>query len=439
MAILRAVRARFPGSILVAGLALASTGRAAGPVGPERASVATGGAQATGGSYECAVSAKGTFVAFGSEATDLVAGTVFGGVFVRDLKTGETTLASVATDGTGGDGGGRVVGLSANGRTVAFGSFSTNLVPGDTNGFNDIFVHDRKTGGTRRVSVASDGTQGDAGSFLYNGCLSANGRFVAFHSSATNLVPGDVNGQEDVFVHDLKTGTTTLVGGDDGSLPDGRSFAATMSASGRFVAFSSSASNLVPGDANGRDDAFVHDLRTGATRRASVDSQGNQANGFVNPDPCVSANGQVVAFYSDATNLVANDSNGADDVFVHDFRTGETRRVSVASDGTEATGGGSYSPAISSNGRTVVFYSNATNLAAGDGNARSDVFLHDLRTGTTRRVSVDAQGQEGNARSFSGAASLSSNGKFLAFWSDAGNLVAGDTNGQSDVFVVGAR
>src|SRR5439155_1754636 len=205
--------------------------------------------------------------------------------------------------------------LSADGRFVAFVSFATNLVAGDTNGATDVFVHDRQTGTTERVSVASDGTQGNAASA--GAALSADGRFVAFHSYATNLVAGDTNGATDVFVHDRQTGTTERVsvssGGTEGN---GFSAAPALSADGRFVAFHNTATNLVAGDTNGKTDVFVHDRQTGTTERTSVASDATQGNG-PSAGAALSADVGLVAFHGTATNLVAGDANGAYDVFVH--------------------------------------------------------------------------------------------------------------------------
>lgn len=438
---LRTARASFVLSMLVASATVVPTVGAAARIGPERISVATGGAQANTDSYECAVSSNGKIVAFRSDATDLVTGDTngFGDIFVRDRKSGATTRVSVSTAGAEANGASSHVGISANGRFVAFASFASNLVSGDTNGANDVFVHDRTTGETRRVSVATGGAEGNGGSFLYDGCISANGLAVVFHSAATNFFTGDFNQSDDVFAHDLKSGTTTYVSNGLASGANGSSFAATISGNGRFVAFTSGASNLISGDNNARDDVFVRNLKAGTTVRASESSSDGASNGPSTGEPSISANGKFVAFSSDATGLVEGDANGLTDVFVKDLKSRKTVRVSVASGGAEATGGASQAPAISGNGKTVVFYSNATDLVTGDTNARSDVFVHDVKRRTTRRVSVDAQGQEANQRSFSSASSLTSNGKLVVYFSDATNLVAGDTNGVSDVFLVGTK
>src|SRR5207249_1268748 len=222
--------------------------------------------------------------------------------------------------------------LSADGRFVAFGSDATNLVAGDTNGTTDVFVHDRQTGTTERVSVASGGgTQGNgkSGGFFAFPALSADGRFVAFQSDATNLVAGDTNGTTDVFVHDRQTATTERVS------VNGFSAGPALSADGRFVAFHSTGSNLVAGDTNGATDVFVHDRQTGTTERVSGASDGTQGND-ASAGPALSADGRLVAFHSSATNLVAGDANRAYDVFVHD-RAVSTTTTSTTQPATTST------------------------------------------------------------------------------------------------------
>src|SRR5947209_1614213 len=277
-------------------------------------------------------------------AVTLLLLTALGG---RSAGAQTTVRVSVASDGTEGNDVSLGSALSADGRFVAFDSAATDLVAGDTNGVSDVFVHDRQTGTTERVSVASDGAQGNGSSglvtFAFPPALSADGRFVAFVSFATNLVASDTNGATDVFVHDRQTGTTERVSvASDGTEGNAASAGATLSADGRFVAFHSAATNLVAGDTNGTNDVFVHDRQTGTTERVSV-------NGF-SAGPALSADGRFVAFHSTATNLVAGDTNGATDVFVHDRQTGTTERVSVASDGTQGNDASSY-PALSADGR----------------------------------------------------------------------------------------
>ena len=229
---------------------------------------------------------------------------------------GTTTRVSVDSDGLEVDGASFRPAVSADGRYVAFASSATNLVPGDTNGRDDVFVHDRQTRQTTRVSVASNGTQASADSGLP--ALSADGRYVAFASVATTLVPGDTNGVGDIFVHDRQTRQTTRVSlRSNGAQANGSSGNPSLSANGRFVAFSSYATNLVSGDTNSQVDVFVHDRQTRRTTRVSVRSNGAQANGQSDA-PALSADGRYIGFTSEATNLVSQDTNGYRDIFLRD-------------------------------------------------------------------------------------------------------------------------
>src|SRR6058998_1751352 len=240
----------------------------------------------------------------------------------HDRQTGTTERVSVDSAGNQGNGDSTDVALSADGRFVAFTSVAPDLVTGDTNGAMDVFVHDRQTGTAERVSVDSAGNQANGDST--DVALSADGRFVAFTSAAPDLVAGDTNGAADVFVHDRQTGTTERVSVDSaGTQANGSSFGRALSADGRFVAFISVAPDLVAGDTNGVADVFVHDRQTGTTERVSVDSAGNQANGD-STDVALRADGRFVAFTSAAPDLVAGDTNGAADVFVHDRGTTDT-------------------------------------------------------------------------------------------------------------------
>src|SRR5438552_4844963 len=246
----------------------------------------------------------------------------------RSAGARTTERVSGASGGTEANGASLRSAISAAGRFVAFDSAATDLVAADTNGVSDVFVHDRQTGATERVSVACGGAQGDGSSgligFAFPPALSADGRFIAFISSATSLVAGDTNGATDVFVHDRQTGTTERVSvASGGTQSNGASLGSALSADGRLVAFQSDATNLVVGDTNGTTDVFVRGRQTGTTARVSVASDGTQAND-VSGYPALSADGRFVAFHSKATNLVAGDANGANDVFVHDLPASTT-------------------------------------------------------------------------------------------------------------------
>jgi uncharacterized membrane protein len=398
----------------------------------ERVSVDPSGVQGNGASNSCAISADGRYVAFYSAASNLVTGDTNGqsDVFVRDRQTGATTRVSVDSAGTQGNGGSERPAISSDGRYVAFYSSASNLVTGDTNGKWDVFIHDRQDGTTTRVSVDTAGAEGNGDS--WSSVISSDGRYVAFYSVASNLVTGDTNGQPDVFVRDRQSGTTTRVSVDSaGTQGNYGSSGCAISADGRYVAFFSTANNLVAGDTNNANDVFVHDRQDGTTTRVSVDSSGVQGNGS-SESPAISADGRFVTFYSDASNLVTGDTNGTWDVFLRDRQSGTTTRVSVDSAGTQSNGM-SFSRGISADGRYVTFYSIASNLVTGDTNGKWDVFMRDAQSGTTTRVSVGSAGTQGSGDSKVPA--ISADGRYVAFESVASNLVTGDTNGQSDVFV----
>jgi cold shock CspA family protein len=312
---------------------------------------------------------------------------------------------------------------------VAFESDATNLVSGDGNGARDVFVHDRTTGQTERASVDSSGVEGNAQSVA--AAISGDGRFVAFQSSATNLVAGDTNGWPDVFVHDRVTGTTERVSVDSSGVQgNSDSHGPALSADGNLVAFWSYATNLVAGDTNLASDVFVHDRAAGTTERVSVDSAG--VEGFAGSrSPSLSADGLLVAFDSSAKNLVSGDNNATDDVFVHDRTSGATERAGVDSTGVEGNKSSTL-PSLSADGQSVAFQSYASNLVAGDANGRPDIFVHDRATGFTDRMSVDTSSGDGNGDSL--YKSISSDGRVVAFSSLASDLVSGDTNAAWDVF-----
>jgi Tol biopolymer transport system component len=249
---------------------------------------------------------------------------------MRDRKTGLTKLASIAHDGSQANSQSEYPVISADGRYVAFASDATNIVEGDTNGYRDVFEYDRETGKTIRVSLASDGTEANEGTQAFVISISADGRFVAFPSLASNLIPDDTNHAWDIFVHDRNKGETTRVSlASDGTQADASSYGVSISADGRYVSFGSNAANLVPGDTNGVMDVFVYDRQTGQTERVSVASdgtQGDQASGLmlIAPDgidfaygSLISSGGSKVTFMSNASNLVADDTNSNQDIFVH--------------------------------------------------------------------------------------------------------------------------
>jgi uncharacterized repeat protein (TIGR01451 family) len=415
-------------------------------------------------SFTPSISSDGRYVAFASNADDLVASDENGtirDVFVRDLQTGTTVLVSIASDGTQGDHASYNPSISADGRYVAFESTATNLISGGTGDNYEIYVHDRDAdedgtfdetdpGGveTTRVSVDSAGTPGNGHAFSPS--ISGHGRYVAFASHATNLTTGDANGARDIFVHDRQTGATSCVSvHTDGTLGDDDSYSPSISDDGHHVAFYSEASNLVDGDANGVRDVFVHDRRaSGTTIRVSVDSSGGQANGHANY-PTISPKGRYVAFSSAASNLVSSDTNTVADVFLHDRDPDddgildeageiETTRVSLANCGGQADGDLiERQPALSDDGRYVAFQTTAANLIHGDAVYGADTFVRDRELNQTGFISV-VPGVEG-AYGDTCHVDMSDDGRYVAFQTgscinggqiyvrDRGDLLPADT------------
>jgi Tol biopolymer transport system component len=337
-------------------------------------SVTDAGGVANGTCASADVSEDGRFVAWHSTASDLVPGDTNGvaDVFVRDLVAGTTTRVSVAGDGAQGNAASTAPSISDDGNTVAFLSSATNLVTGDANGFNDVFVRDIANGTVKRATISSDGMEGATA--LANFALSGNGRFVVF----VHRMPwdGDRSSYDDVFVHDLVTRRTELVSvASDGSQPNGNSFYPSISDDGRYVAFGSFGTNLVANDFNGAADAFVRDRELGVTERVSVTSHGVEANHVVGV-PIISGNGRYVTGNFLPTNYGYSDDNGNTDVYVYDRETGAVELASATPDGTSTGNEFSLSPAISDDGRRVAFQTTATNLIEGD--AKGGVLLRDL-------------------------------------------------------------
>jgi Tol biopolymer transport system component len=402
----------------------------------ERVSLSSGDGEASAESRGSSISSDGRYIAFESDAPDLVANDTNGltDVFVRDRLAGETQRVSVSSAGAEGNNESRCPAISANGRYITFCSLASNLVVNDTNRNWDAFVHDMETGQTEVVSVNGDGVQGNGATD--GSSISADGRYVAFSSAAQNLVPDKTSSEHDIFLHDRQTGQTERVSvSSDGDEANGESWLdaarCVISADGRFVTYTSVASNLVPGDTNAAIDIFLRDRLAGETQRVSVNSAGAEANNE-SRSPAISADGRHVAFASYASNLVADDVGLDWRVYVHDRETGQTERVSVATDGSEPSLPSGL-PCISADGRFVAFQSTASNLVPGDTNGWVDVFVRDREAGVTVRVSVAGDGGEGNGHCYYHY--ISGDGRFVTFSSAATNLVTGDTNGVIDIFV----
>jgi Tol biopolymer transport system component len=396
-------------------------------------SIGMGGTPANSTSQATSISHDGRFVAFESWATNLVPGDRNWclDIFVRDRLLGRTERVSLTTNGRQADRESSSPFLSGDGRFVAFQSMATNLVGGhDGDGFLDVYVRDRRNGTTERVSVDSNGQQGDGDSFVCG--ISANGRYVVFFSWASNLVPGDTNGTVDVFVRDRTSGRTELVSvATDGTPGDLASSLSTISPDGRFVVFWSRATDFTQMAQNGMGEIYVRDRWNRTTEIASVDSAGMPGGSDV--FSCsISADGRFVAFDSYATNLVSGDSNGAQDCFVHDRLNGTTERVSVSTTGVQGNGR-SNSVSISADGRYVSFTSWASNLVPGDTNGYADAFLRDRQRGTTERLSLNTGGVPANTGG--GGGLISADGRYITFMSDATNLVPENLTPFTNVFL----
>lgn len=418
-------------SLALAGTTLPAT--ASARLGaPERVSVALSGGEGDGWSYlGSSLSGDGRFVAFQSESSDLVPGDTNGvaDVFVRDRVTGTTQRVSVGPDDTQSAVRSESPRISEDGRYVAFLSEAADLDVDGATPAGGIYVRDLATGTTQRVFGSEQGRVEDR-----ELALSGNGRYVAF-TTGTRLVPRDTNGAraQDVYRVDVRTGKVRLVSlrRFRDSSPR-RSTEPSLSHSGRFVVFQSWG-RLVQGDGNGLPDVYLRDLSRRSLRRMSVNSRGVAAD-TGGTGPGVSATGRFVVFTSNASNLVRG-SNDNGNVFVRDRKRGITRRVSVGArerQGDHVSVVTTAGTVISRDGRYVIFWSNATNFVRGDDNDKPDVFLRDRVQGTTTLVSASEDGTPGDHESVSGV--LSSDGSTVAFTSRATDLVAGDRSRRPDVF-----
>ena len=324
---------------------------------------------------------------------------------------------------------------SPDGTQIVFTSDASNLVPGDTNAAEDVFVKTLATGAIQRVSTDAAGAQANEDA-TWGPRWSPDGTRIVFGSFASNMVPGDTNDTSDLFVKTLASGAVQRVSTDAaGTQANNGSDSPQWSPDGTQIAFTSYASNLVPGDTNGRADVIVKTLASGAVQRVSTDAAGTQANYDTWDGPQWSPDGTQIAFGTAASNLVAGDTNGAADVFVKTLATGAIQRVSTDAAGTqgnenEYSGGPWWSP----DGTKIAFDSYASNLVPGDTNHSTDVFVKTLASGAVQRVSTDAAGAQvdGSSRD----PRWSPDGTRIAFYSSAMNLVAGDSNGSvEDVFV----
>lgn len=386
-------------------------------------SITHAGVQGNHNSSTPAISGDGRYVAFVSSSQTLAINktTTVDEIFLRDNQTGILTRVTVTTTGADPSGASSIPSISADGRYVVFESSATNLVSGHGVG---AYLYDSQNGHL---------------TYLVNGqspLISRDGRFIAFTSTLSTLVPGDTNGKTDVFVMDRGSGQIERVSVSTGGIQADNGSGTTglaISATGRYVAFESSATTLVAGDTNTRDDIFVRDRQTQTTIRPSIASDGTQGN-QTSSGGSISSDGRFVAFDSRASNLVPTDANAAVDVFLRDTQNSLTSLVSVSTAGTQAvvqSGNGLITPS----GQFVTFDSADATLVANDTNAVSDIFLRDLVASTTSLVSLSSTGAPGDGASDQGT--ISDDGRYVAFRSASTNLVAGDGNAATDVFMRG--
>ena len=399
-----------------------------------RVSVNSAGESASGGELSD-ISGDGRYVAYGTDATNLIDNDTNNtdDVYVKDIQTGEFTRVSVATDGTEGNASSFETSISDDARYIAFKSIASNLVSGDANGFSDIFLHDRDTGITTRIS---EGVSGESNGSSDRASISGNGQYIVFQSLATNLVAADGNASSDIFVYD-RLGTTgnkiTRVSVDSSGIEaELGSFAPSINFDGQYITFHSAAINLItPADTNTFTDVFLHDTVSGDTVRVSPVSI---VPDFGSRDPVLSGDGRYLSFVSGSTNLLTtDDTNSNIDVFRYDIVNQSIILISVDSFGAQSNGRSDDSK-ISHDGRYVSFNSDASNLITTDSNGVQDIYVRDTIAGTTYRVSLAFDGAESLVGNSINA--FSADGKYITFHSNATNLVSGGTNNEDDIYRV---
>jgi len=393
-----------------------------------------GDAQGYGGN-QVSTSADGRYVAFVSGATNLVSGDTNGNpdLFVKDRQTGNIVRASLDSSGAQvNDPGIAGFKISANGRFAVF-TGKTYYFGGGSSPLFSVYLRDLQNNTTELISKNTSGNPGNANSNAPD--ISADGRYVAFTSSATDLVSSDTNGYSDIFVRDRLAGITTLVSKSTTGVQGNAVVApASISCDGAYVVFNTSATNLVPGDTNGYPDTFLVDRINGTTTDLTLSGNGSSS---LSSTPQISCDGSTVVFESDASNLVSGDTNSLPDVFAYDMYSGNIERINASSSGAQATdygvtfNGGDFS--VSFTGRYIAFDTLSSQMTTGDSNAKVDVFLRDRQAGTTEIVSkrdASTQTTTPNYGPF-----ISADGRHIAYYSTDTGLVSGDTNGKADIFM----
>ena len=420
-----------PLALVVLGVLLIAAASSAAPAKTRRVSVKSNGEEgaAFSGGYIDDLSDDGKVAVFIS-ASQLTGAddNAFTDIYVRKLKTGKTVLASVRSNGNDGNELSSGPAISGNGRFVAFTSYANNLVPSDESMSRDVFVHDLKTGKTERVSIATNGDEsGETGS---QPSISFTGRYVAFNTGS-QLSNRDNNHADDVYLRDRKTDKTELVSQTSAGVDttDGTSENPSLSNNGRFVAFESEADDLVSNDENASDDIFVRDRMKDKTRRVSLatDDQERSGNSL---DASISSNGNLIAFGSSAP-FATMDDNGFSDIYLRNVERGTTTWLSRNKDG-DAADGNAYYPSMSPNGRMIGFYSHANDLVGGPQPLSYRPYLYDRVKDRMIMVDRSSAGDPGNGDGY--VIGISADGRFVLISSTSTELVGNDDNGVEDIF-----
>ena len=379
--------------------------------------------------YSGNISQDGRFVVFDSKANNLTTPSTTGNgtkIFIRDRLASATQLVSQSTSGVQANNGGTSPRISTDGRYVVFSSASTNLVSGDTNGKEDIFIRDRKLNTTRLVSVTSAGTQGNNTSF--DASVSADGQYITFSSFATNLTSPSPQTFSGVYVKNMSNGAITLVSKSSQGIANASSRWARISCEGRIITFASNANNLTSGDTTNSGNIKWRTYIVDMLNPSDPQYVRGNANGS-NGSGSISCNGNYITFSSSSSDLVPGDTNNKHDIFLYDRANDAIKNVSVDSSGMFANGNSYYGGSVSNDGKYVVFDSEATNLVAGDANGYSDVFIRNVQAGTTELISRDSSGSLSNGNT--SFPSISSDGKYVSYRtqtaSPATNLIGGFT------------
>jgi len=385
------------------------------------------------------LSADGRYLTFTSRADNLVPNDLNNAfdTFLYDQWLQQLDCLSVNAEGVTGDSDSPMPAISSNGRYVAFSSFASDLVANDTNQVADIFLYDQQTHTLSLITNGLDGSPSNGNSF--NPVLSEDGRWIAFESEASNLVTDDTNQSFDIFVYETPTSQIQRISvTSEGKQGNGHSLAPTISAEGRYIAFDSVANNLSLLDTNLFSDVFIHDRQTHQTQLVSLAANQNEAGNGDSLNPSLSADGQWIAFDSDASNLVTTETKNISNIFLQERLTQQTTLVSM-NEQLEAGNQSSVLPTLSSDGRYVVFNSAATNLAlvvaAKDENGAFDVFKYDRVADKLLRLNINAEGNVSDFGAFATAATINQDGCYTVFASNATDLVVEDTNNSFDIFL----